>query len=225
MAGRGRKQMCKTIFIAASCMLAITLAGCDQVAAASPADSGTTAGRSLQIRVSSSNNTYACHGDGVDSVQVTGNSNTLRITGKCGSLQVTGMSNTITVDRVGSIQFTGNSNSVFYHNGAKPTINDLGDSNSVAYTRPESQARTAAAPEQSGGKTTVVADGDTVVTSGDGTWPSTGGGATGAAASAAIQAANAASEAAAGLAGQVNAVQNTAWPADHRGLRQQQERQ
>jgi hypothetical protein len=85
----------------------------------------------MQIRVSSTHRTYACHNP-ADSVQVTGSSDVLTITGSCGSLQVTGSSNSITIDSVRTVQFTGDSNSVLYRSGARPTVGDEGRSNAIA---------------------------------------------------------------------------------------------
>jgi hypothetical protein len=95
-------------------------------------DEDDSASRFLQIGVSNTHRTYACHNQG-DSVQVTGSNDTLTITGNCGSLQVTGDSNSITIDSVQSVQFTGKNNSVFYQSSHRPSLSDLGQSNSLAH--------------------------------------------------------------------------------------------
>jgi hypothetical protein len=170
--------------------------GPNQVAAASSEPSSAaqdSSGRSLQIRVSSTHRTYACQGDGVDSVQVTGSSDMLTITGHCGSLQVTGSSNSITIDSVQSIQFTGNSNSVLYRSG-KPSISDTGQSNSAAHMNGQiTTSRGNTVTSNNGTVTSTDENGSTTVV----------GGALGAAVSGALQAANGA----AATAGAVQGIQ------------------
>jgi len=154
-------------------LLALTLIACNhapsQVAAASSGseaaqDEDDSASRSLQIGVSNTHRTYACHNQD-DSVQVTGSNDTLTITGNCGSLQVTGNSNSITIDSVQSVQFTGKSNSVFYQSSHRPSLSDSGESNSLAHavsqtnashskTRSSDSGRVTSSDQ--GGSTTVV---------------------------------------------------------------------
>jgi hypothetical protein len=158
-------------------------------AVAAPAAAQDSQAQSLQIKVSSTHRTYACHNPG-DSVQVTGSSDILNITGNCGSLQVTGSSNSIIIDSVQTVQFTGNSNSVLYRSDHRPTVSDDGQSNSLA------KATGGAIPSQ--GNTSGQTDSTTV-----------NGASVGSIVSNAMQAANAASEAAAATAGAVQGVQNT----------------
>lgn len=148
--------------------------------------------RSMQITVSSTHRTYACNNP-VDSVQVTGSSDVLTISGHCSSLQVTGSSNSITIDSVQSIQFTGNSNSVLYRSG-RPTVSDQGQGNSAS--RATGQTTTSHGNTVSSNNDTVMSsdqDSTTVVV--------------GPLGSAVQQAANAASQAAAATAGVVQGVQ------------------
>lgn len=126
--------------------LALVLVVGNQIAPASSAPNPATpalaqdsSAQSTQVTVSGTHRTYACHNPG-DSIQVTGNSDILTITGNCGSLQVTGRSNTITIDSVATVQFTGDSNSVLYRSAHRPTVGDQGQSNSVARTSAQSTA-------------------------------------------------------------------------------------
>lgn len=110
-------------------LLALVLTACNYGPAAAAQDSDA---KSIQVNVSSSHRSYTCHNPG-DSVQVTGSSNVLTITGNCGSLQVTGSSNAITIDGVQTVQFTSSSasNAVFYRNGHRPTSSNNGQNNSL----------------------------------------------------------------------------------------------
>jgi hypothetical protein len=200
--------MHKAIFAISAALLAFALAACNNglthVAAASPDPSPATpaagqsaAGRSLQVRDSSTHRTYACDGEGVDSVQVTGNSDVLAITGRCGSLQVTGSSNIITIDSVITVQFTGDSNSLFWRGARPTTVDDHGRSNSVA--RATGQITTAHG-------NTLSSDDETSISS-KGNDSTAAGDAVGATISSALQAANAASQSAAAIAGSVQGVQ------------------
>jgi hypothetical protein len=177
-------------------LLALGLAACNhapnQVTAATsdpsratPAGAQDSQARSLQIRVSSTQRTYACHNTG-DSIQVTGSSNILTITGDCGSLQVTGNSNSITIDSVQTVQFTGSSNSILYRSAHRPTVNDDGRSNSIG--RATDQAT------RGGGDT--VSSGNDIA------------GSVSAAVASAMQSANAASQSAAATAGAVQGIQD-----------------
>ena len=168
-----------------------------------PAAIAQSAGRSLQIGLSGAEHAYRCEGDGVDSVQVTGNGDILTITGHCGSLQVTGNGNRITIDAVKSVQFTGDSNSVSYRRGASPSLSDQGQSNLLARAAVEQARSRAAAPGGSG------ASGDTVVaTDASGTTTTVSGG-VGSAVTSALQAANAARASAGVAGGAVEATQTT----------------
>jgi hypothetical protein len=200
--------MHKPFFAISTALLALALAagdnGLTHVAAASPDPSPATpaagqsaAGRSLQIRDSSAHRTYACQGEGVDSVQVTGSADVLAITGRCGSLQVTGSSNAITIDSITTIQFTGNSNSVLWRGAGPTTVDDHGRSNSVAR---------ATGPITAAHGNTVPSDDETSISS-KGNDSTAAGDSVGATVSAALQAANAASQSAAAVAGTVQGVQ------------------
>ena len=182
-------------------LLALTVAAWNhtpnQVAAASsdpspatPAAAQDSEARSVQVNVSSTHRTYACHDPG-DSIQVTGSSDILTITGNCGSLQVTGNSNSIIIDSVQTVQFTGGSNSVLYRSVHRPTVSNTGQSNSIARATTDQAAAF-------GGDTTVASNSgtDTAVS-----------GSVDATVSSAMQAADAASEAAASAAGAVHVVQ------------------
>ena len=182
--------------------LAVALAACNygpnQVAAVSsnPGDAAQDSpGRSLQIRVSSTHRTYSCQGNGVDSVQVTGSVDILTITGNCGSLQVTGNSNSIVIDSVLSVQVTGASNSVLYRSNHRPTVNDDGQSNSIAHATGQTAASDGRAAVSTGNSAVVQPDGNISANGSTGL------------VSSAVQAANAASEAAAATAGAVQGVQ------------------
>jgi Protein of unknown function (DUF3060) len=177
-------------------LLAFNLAACNrtpnQVTAAAsdtspatPAAGQDSQASSLQIRVSSTQRTYACHNPG-DSIQVTGSSDLLTITGSCGSLQVTGNSNSITIDSVQSVQFTGDSNSVLYRSAHRPTVNDDGRSNSIGHAT--GQVTTAAG--------NTVSSADDVA------------GSVSAAVASAMQSATAAGQSAASVAGAVQGVQD-----------------
>ena len=191
--------MRKVVFTISTPLLALSLvAECnrDQVSAASsdpsPAAGQDSEARAIQIRMSSSQRSYACHNSG-DSVQVTGNSNILTISGNCGSLQVTGRSNAITIDSVQSVQFTGDSNSVLYRSAHRPTVSDDGQSNSLAratggVTARQGSTVTSSDSSQSGGVTVNGTSTDAIVSN-------------------ALQAANSASQAAAATAGMVKGVQ------------------
>lgn len=180
-------------------LLTLTLAACNrgpnEVAAASsaptpsPVAAQDSAPEGMQIRVSSTQRTYACHNP-ADSIQVTGSSNILTITGNCGSLQVTGSSNSITIDSVRTVQFTGDSNSVLYRTGARPTVGDEGRSNAIAR---------ATAQRATSHDNVTVSPGRDSDTSLNGSVEAT--------VASALQAANAASQGAASIAGTVQGVQ------------------
>jgi hypothetical protein len=176
-------SMQKSLLTAFAPLLALTVAACNL---ATPAAAQDSEAKSVQVNVSSTHRTYACHNPG-DAIQVTGSSDILDITGSCGSLQVTGNSNSITIDSVQTVQFTGDSNSVLYRGVHRPTLSNTGRSNSIARA-------TAGQAGASGGDTTVASNSgaDTAVS---------------AAVSSAMQAADAASEAAASAAGAVHVVQ------------------
>jgi hypothetical protein len=195
--------MHKPFFAISTALLAFAFAagnnGLTHVAAASPDPSPATpaagqsaAGRSLQVRDSRTHQTYACQGEGVDSVQVTGSADVLAITGRCGSLQVTGNSNAITIDSITTIQFTGNSNSVLWRGARPTTVDDHGRSNSVAR---------ATGPITTAHGNTLPSDDETSISS------TAAGDSVGATVSSALQAANAASQSAAAVAGTVQGVQ------------------
>ena len=112
-------------FLLATPLLALTFA------AIAPPVAAQDAPTSIQVRVSNTHRNYSCHNT-ADTVQVTGSSDVLTITGACGSLQVTGSSNTITIDSIQTVQFTGDSNSVLYRSTHRPpTVGDEGHSNSI----------------------------------------------------------------------------------------------
>jgi hypothetical protein len=180
-------SMRKNLLAVLAPLLALTVATGNQ---ATPAAAQDSEAKSVQVNLSRTNRTYACHNPG-DSIQVTGSSDILDITGSCGSLQVTGNGNSITIDSVQTVQFTGDSNSVLYRSVHRPTVNNIGRSNSIAHATIDQAAA-------SGGDTTVAPNSgtDTAVS-----------GSVGAIVSSAMQAADAASEAGASAAGAVQAVQ------------------
>jgi Protein of unknown function (DUF3060) len=180
-------SMRKSLLALFAPLLALTIAACSH---ATPAAAQDAEAQSVQVNVSATHRTYACHNPG-DSIQVTGSSDILDITGSCGSLQVTGNSNSITIDSVQTVQFTGDSNSVLYRSVHRPTVSNTGHSNSI----------TRATADQAG-----VSGGDATVASNSGADTAVSGSVS-ATVSSAMQAANAASEAAASAAGAVQAVQ------------------
>ena len=183
--------MHKPLFTTSTALLAFSLAICsNNLAHVAAAQS--SAGRSLQIRDSSTQRTYACHGEGVDSIQVTGSSNVLLITGRCGSLQVTGRSNLITIDSVTTVQFTGDSNAVLWRGAEPTTVDDHGKSNSVA---------------RATGQVTAHSSGDQTSVSINGNDATAAGASVASTVASALQAANAASTSAASIAGTVQGVQ------------------
>jgi hypothetical protein len=153
--------------------------------------------RSLQIRVSSTHRAYACQGDGVDAVQVTGSSDVLIITGHCATLQVTGSNDIITVDSVISLQFTGNSDTVLWRSAKPTTVDDHGQSNSVA--RATGQITTPHGNQ-------VSSDDETSV-SASGNGAAAASGSAGAMVSSAQQTTDSASQTVASMAGTVQGVQ------------------
>jgi hypothetical protein len=192
--------MQKSLLAVFAPLLTLTLAACNhgsnQVVAASsepspapPAAAQDSSPASMQIKLSSTHRTYACH-NSADAVQVTGSSDVLTITGSCGSLQVTGSSNSIIIDSVRTVQFTGNSNSVLYRSGAMPVVGDEGHSNALA------RATAQGAASDDNAAVSSSRESDSAVS-----------GSVGAAVSSALQAANAASQAAASTAGVVQGVQ------------------
>jgi hypothetical protein len=198
--------MHKPLLALSTLVLGAALAACNhgptQVAAASspdpsPAAGQSSAGRALQIRVNGTHRTYACEGDGVDSVQVTGSSDVLTVTGHCASLQVTGSSDTITVDAVTTVQFTGDSNSILWRSAKPTTVDNQGHSNSVA--RATGQITTPHGNQVSSDDDTAGSSGQSGATAASGSVSAT--------VSSAQQAAEAASQAAAATADVVQGVQ------------------
>jgi ABC-type phosphate transport system substrate-binding protein len=130
--------MPKSFRVLSVLFLALTLAACNrnQSAASDPNLARPEVAQhpdaeAIRINGSSTQRTLVCHHP-EDTVQVTGDSNLLTVTGDCGSLQVTGHSNNITIDSVRTIQFNGTSNAVMYRSTRRPTVDDQGLTNSVA---------------------------------------------------------------------------------------------
>ena len=73
------------------------------------------------------NQTIACNDNTVD---VSGVTNTVVITGHCTSLTVSGVQNAVTIDAVDTIDASGFNNKITYHTGS-PKVSKSGEGNVV----------------------------------------------------------------------------------------------
>jgi DUF3060 family protein len=85
------------------------------------------AGAPITIAGIKENQTVACN---QNSVNLSGISNKVVITGHCAMLHVSGVQNSITVDSVDAIEVSGFNNQITYHAG-NPSIDKSGDGNVV----------------------------------------------------------------------------------------------
>lgn len=85
------------------------------------------AGATITIAGIKENQTVACN---QNSVNLSGISNKVVITGHCAMLHVSGVQNSITVDSVDAIEVSGFNNQITYHAG-NPSIDKSGDGNVV----------------------------------------------------------------------------------------------
>ncbi|HTL36573.1 MAG TPA: DUF3060 domain-containing protein [Kofleriaceae bacterium] len=80
---------------------------------------------------------YVCGGD--DWVAISGNGNSLTITGQCGLVEVAGSGNKISIETVGTIKVNGNNNDVRYSGApegkTKPAIKNKGKANTIRKTK------------------------------------------------------------------------------------------
>ena len=100
-----------------------------------------------KLSVSGQKRTIAC-GSG-ETVQVTGQRNTLTVTGDCRKVDITGAKNTVSIEAVGSIEVTGTDNDIIWHRaigGNAPRVSANGAGNTISRadaseTRPRRQRR------------------------------------------------------------------------------------
>ena len=86
-----------------------------------------------KLDASDSSYSYVC--DGGDTIALTGNGNTLTITGECAGIDVAGSRNKVSLESVGTIKVNGNNNEVSYTRApagkAKPVIKNKGAANTI----------------------------------------------------------------------------------------------
>jgi hypothetical protein len=82
---------------------------------------------SMNITGDKANKVVACGGKNIG---ITGNNNTLTVTGGCGAVTVSGSGNHITLDSAATITVTGQNNNVAYRSGT-PGVNNKGAHNLV----------------------------------------------------------------------------------------------
>jgi hypothetical protein len=93
-----------------------------------------------KLDANDSSYSYVCGGG--DWVAVTGNGNTLTITGDCALVEVAGSNNKVTMEGVASIKVNGNNNDLRYTRAAagktKPVIKNKGAANTIRKSAPQS---------------------------------------------------------------------------------------
>lgn len=98
------------------------------------------AAESLELAHSNATVTHTCNGS-TDSIQISGDNNTVTLLGRCSALQVAGNHNHVQIDTVLAVQTTGDDNLVEY-SGDRPSFSNTGSRNVLTHIASSSNSAT-----------------------------------------------------------------------------------